>query len=184
MSKNYTFCEKLCSLVLSLILLSLPSIQSWAQSATAPTNRLDAGTQLALRLTEQVSTENMAGSGIINAEVTTDVYSSDGYRVLIKAGTPAFLEFSTEPNGSWGKAGKVSITYAYTKTIDNKQVPLRLSYAKKGDSNLFGVILISALFFPIGLVAGCFKGSMPRIDNGTVIPAHIMQDIMTEPIDK
>ena len=65
-------------------------------------------------------------------KLITDVYSADGTRVLIKAGTPAFIEFTAERNGSWGKAGKICLTHATTKTVDNKRVSLRLSSCKNG----------------------------------------------------
>ena len=108
------------------------------------------------------------------------MYSADGTKVLIKAGTPAFIEFSADPNGTWGKAGKICLTHATTKTIDNKRVSLRLSSCKNGGSKLGGVIALSVLFFPLGLISGCMKGSMPKIPAGTTFNASVMQDITVE----
>ncbi|MDE6488977.1 MAG: hypothetical protein K2L46_06825, partial [Paramuribaculum sp.] len=98
----------------------------------------------------------------------------------IKAGTPALIEYSSEPNGSWGKAGKICLTHATTKTIDNKRISLRLNSCKNGGGKLGGVIALSVLFFPIGLISGCMKGSMPKIEQGSTFHASTMQDIVVE----
>lgn len=135
---------------------------------------------MVLRINENFKVANKAESGSINSIVETDVYSADGTKVLIKAGTPAFIEFTAEPNGSCGKAGKICLTNAYTKTIDSKRVSLRLSSCKNGGSNLGGVIALSVIFFPLGLISLCMKGSMPKIPQGTTFNATVMQDIVVE----
>ncbi|MDE6684262.1 MAG: hypothetical protein K2J94_03675, partial [Duncaniella sp.] len=67
-----------------------------------------------------------------------------------------------------------------TKTIDNKRVSLRLSNCQKGGSKIGGVITLSVIFFPIGLFSGFMKGSMPKIPNGTIFNASVMQDVTVE----
>lgn len=133
-----------------------------------------------LRVNEAFNVDNKADTGTISSIVETDVYSSDGSQVLIKAGTPAFIEFQAEPNDSWGKAGRICLTHATTKTVDNKRVSLRLSSCKKGGSKLGGVIVLSVLLFPLGLISGCMKGSMPKIQQGTTFSASTMQDVMVD----
>ena len=87
---------------------------------------------------------------------------------------------STWKKSNGGKAGKICLTHATTNTIDNKRVSLRLSSCKNGSSKLGGVIILSVLFFPIGLISGCMKGSMPKIQQGTTLNASTMQDVMVE----
>lgn len=160
------------------LMFALPS-QALAQS-TSRSNVLDFGAPVVLTVSETVKMNNNAENGIINALVANDVYSADGSRVLITAGTPAMVEFSLDPNGSWGKAGKVCMTNANTKTIDNKRVSLRLSSCEKGGSTLGGVIVLSILFFPIGLLSGLMKGGNPTIQQGTVINATVAQEVAVE----
>lgn len=166
--------------MLMAILMVCQPLESVAQTTVNRSKLLENGTQLVLRVNETFKAENKADSGTISSIVETDVYSSDGSQVLIKAGTPAFIEFSAEPNGSWGKAGKICLTHATTKTIDNRSVSLRLSSCKNGGSKLGGVIALSVLLFPLGLISGCMKGSMPKIQQGTTFNASTMQNVMVE----
>jgi len=168
------------SSVLIIALMLCSPLEALAQPSVNRGNVLESDTQLVLRVNEEFKAESKADTGTISAVVETDVYSADGSRVLINAGTPAYIEFSAEQNGSWGKAGKICLTHATTKTIDNKRVSLRLSSCKNGGSKLGGVIAISVLFFPLGLISGCMKGSMPKIQQGTTFNAYIMQDVAVE----
>ena len=55
-----------------------------------------------------------------------------------------------------------------------------LVVVKMGGSKLGGVIVLSVLLFPLGLISGCMKGSMPKIQEGTTFNASVMQDISVE----
>ncbi len=138
---------------------------------------LESGSPVVLKVCENVNFSNKADNGTITAVVDNDVYSADGAHIVIKSGTPATIEFDAESNSSWGKEGKVCMTSASTRTIDNKKVSLRLSSCRKGESRIGGVIVLSVLFFPFGLVSGCMKGSMPKISKGTTFNATTTQDI-------
>lgn len=168
------------SAILAMFLILSAPIESLAQTAASKNYLLENGTQMLISVNEGFNPANMTEAGTISAIVKTDVYSADGTQVLIKAGTPAFIEYTAEPNGSWGKAGKLCLISAYTKTVDNRQVPLRLGSCKNGGSRLGGVIALSVIFFPIGLISGCMKGSMPKIAQGTTYNAFVMQDIMAD----
>lgn len=177
MKKHFELFKSVVSSILAIALMFCAPVESLAQSVNNRGNVLENGTQLVLRVNENLNLDSKAESGAINSTVETDVYSADGTRVLIKAGTPAYIEFTAESNGSWGKAGKICLTSAHTKTIDNKRVSLRLSSCKNGGSKLGGVIALSIIFFPLGLISGCMKGSMPKIPQGTTFNASVMQDI-------
>lgn len=169
----------LISLMLVFALMfALPS-QAIAQS-TNRSNLLGYGAPVVLTVSETVKMNNSAESGLINATVANDVYSADGSRVLISAGTPAIIEYSLDSNGSWGKAGKVCMTNATTSTIDNKRVSLRLSTCKKGSGRVGGVIALSIIFFPIGLLSGLMKGGNPKIQQGTVLNTTVTQEVVVE----
>ena len=165
--------------IIVAIAICLP-LESFAQATINRSNLLETGSQLILSVDENFKADNKAESGTITATVQSDVYSADGSKVLIKAGTQAFIEFTIDSNGAWGKAGSVCVTNAFTKTIDNKRVALRLSSCKKGGSRLGGVIVLSVLFFPIGLLSGFMKGGMPKIQKGTTFNATVMQDILVD----
>lgn len=180
MKKEIELWKGIVSFVLIIALMLCTPFQMLAQTSNSRSNILENGTQMILRVNEKFKADKKSAISTINSIVDKDVYSADGTRVLIKAGTPAYIEFSVDPNGSWGKAGKICLTHATTKTIDNKRVSLRLSSCKNGGSKLGGVIVLSVLFFPIGLISGCMKGSMPKIQGGTTFNAFVMQDITVE----
>lgn len=180
MKKEIDFWKSIVSCVLVVALMLCTPFESLAQASISRSGLLENGTQMILRVNENFTADNKADTGTINSIVESDVYSADGTRVLIKAGTPAFIEFSAESNGSWGKAGKICLTHATTKTVDNKRVSLRLSTCKNGGSKLGGVIVLSVLLFPLGLISGCMKGSMPKIQSGTTFNASVMQDVIVE----
>lgn len=180
MKKENELWKSVVSCILIVTLMFCSPFEVLAQSSNSRSNVLENGTQMVLRVNENFKADNKADTGAINSIVETDVYSADGTKVLIKAGTPAFIEFSADPNGSWGKAGRICLTHATTKTIDNKRVSLRLSSCRNGGSKLGGVIALSVLFFPLGLISGCMKGSMPKIPAGTTFSATVMQDITVE----
>jgi len=160
-------------LIFALVLCN--PICALAQSAKS--NLLEEGTSVVLRVNEEVKTSNETEDGVINATVDNDIYSADSTKVLIAKGTPALIEFNVNPNGSWGKAGRVCLTSATTKTVDNKKVALRLSSCKNGGGKLGGVIALSVIFFPFGLISGCMKGGMPKIESGSTFDALITEDI-------
>ena len=180
MKKEKELRRSIVSCVLIVALMFCSPFEALSQSPKGMGNVLENGTQMVLRVNENFKADNKADTGTINSIVETDVYSADGTKVLIKAGTPAYIEFTAEPNGSWGKAGKICLTHATTKTIDNKRVALRLSSCKNGSSKLGGVIVLSVLLFPLGLISGCMKGSMPKIQEGTTFNASVMQDLTVE----
>ena len=180
MKKEKNLFRSAVSCVLIFVLTLCTPLEVLAQTVNNRSNILEDGTQLLLRVNEEFKADSHTESGVINSTVESDVYSADGSRVLIKSGTPAFIEYIIEPNGAWGKAGKICIVSASTRTIDNKRVALRLNKCKNGSSKIGGVIALSVLLFPIGLISGCMKGSMPKIQQGSIFNATTMQDVVVE----
>lgn len=180
MKQEITLWRSVVSSMLIAALMFCAPFDAVAQSSNNRSGLLEYGTPVELRVNENFDSADRANSGHISSIVVTDVYSADGTRVLIKAGTPAYIEFSAESNGSWGKAGKLCLTYASTRTVDDKRVSLRLSSCMKGGGKLGGVIVLSVLLFPLGLISGCMKGGMPKIQRGTAFNASVMQDVIVE----
>ncbi len=48
------------------------------------------------------------------------------------------------------------------------------------DNSTGGVIALSIVFFPLGLLSGFMKGSMPKIKSGATVKATITQDLNIE----
>lgn len=172
--------EGIVSGMLILALVLCPALESFAQSSVDRSNLLENGMETILRVDEYFKPDSNTNSGVIRAVVDSDVYSADGSKVLIKGGTPATIEYSAELNSSWGKAGKVCLNHAYTRTVDNKRVALRLGSCRNGDSNLAPVVILSVIFFPIGLISGLIKGTKPEITQGSTFTATVMQDMQVE----
>lgn len=162
------------AIMIAVMMFCLPS------EAIARTSLLQNGTDVILSVSENFKADSHDDSGIINATVVSDVYSADGSTVLINAGTPATIEYSAQSNGCWGKAGKICLNKATTRTVDNSQVSLNLGNCRTGGSRLGGVIVLSVLFFPIGLISGCMKGSMPEISQGSTFSASVARDVTVE----
>lgn len=168
--------KKIVACVLATVMLTYAPVEALARSGYNRSNILEGGTQMILRVDDDSDFSEKTESGVIYSHVETDVYSSDGMRVLIEAGTPACIEYTLEPNRSWGQAGRVCLTHATIRTVDNKHIPLRMGSCRKGNSTIGGVIALSVLFFPLGLISGLMKGSMPVIKEGTPFGAYVLQD--------
>lgn len=178
--KKTDLMEGIVSCMLIIALMLCPSLEAFAQSSANKGKMLESGSPTILRVDENIKPDSNTNSGIIRAVIDSDVYSADGSTVLIKGGTPATIEYSSERNGSWGKAGKLCLNHAYTRTVDNKRVSLRLGSCRNGDNNVAPVVILSVIFFPIGLISGLIKGTNPEIQAGSTFTATVMQDILVE----
>ena len=93
MKKENELWKSVVSCILIVTLMFCSPFEGLAQSSNGRGNVLENGTQIVLRVKENFKADNKADTGVINSIVETDVYSADGTKVLIKAGTPAFIEF-------------------------------------------------------------------------------------------
>ncbi|MDD7653306.1 MAG: hypothetical protein SPJ37_00225 [Sodaliphilus sp.] len=177
MKKNNLFLSLVSSVMIVAMLICSP-LQAMAQTSANRANLLQAGSPVVLSVEELYNGSSEQGS--INAVVKSDVYSADGSQVLIKAGTSATINYNAEPNGAWGKAGKIYLTSASTRTTNGQLIALKLNDTKKGGGKIGGVVAISVLFFPLGLLSGFMKGGMPKIQPGTTFTGKTTQDIVVE----
>lgn len=181
-SKNKLFKSIIACVIIAALSLCQP-LESIAMSTINRSDLLEQDTPVILRVSETTKIKSSEKNGYLRSTVDADVYSTDGTRILIKAGTRAFIDFSIEPGKSWGRPGKICFTHARTRAIDHKSISLRLSNYEKGNSNLAPVIIISIALFPFGLFSGFMKGSMPTIDQGTTFNALVMQDVSVAQYD-
>ena len=177
MKKNNLFLSLVSSVMIVAMLICSP-LQAMAQTSANRANLLQAESPVVLSVEELYNSSSEQGS--INAVVKSDVYSADGSQVLIKAGTSATINYNAEPNGAWGKAGKIYLTSASTRTTNGQLIALKLNDTKKGGGKIGGVVAISVLFFPLGLLSGFMKGGMPKIQPGTTFTGKTTQDIVVE----
>lgn len=177
MKTGITPCKSLLSCILILALMFSTPFGAFAQTAESKSDLLANKTQVILRIDEEFKSKKKTDTGVIRALVESDVYSADESRVLITAGTPAFIEYSLERNGAWGKAGRINLSYVTTKTVDNKNILLSVNSSKRGGSSVGAIVMLSIIFFPIGLVSGAIKGSMPFFTEGELLNASVMIDV-------
>ncbi|MDE6288601.1 MAG: hypothetical protein K2M00_07450 [Muribaculaceae bacterium] len=180
MKEKVEWWKRITSCLLIAAMLCCSPIESLAQASVNKAKVLEYGTQVVLRINENFKGSSNTDNGMITSTVAADVYSADGTEVLIKAGTPAVIEYTAESNGICGKPGRICLTHATTRTVDNKSVSLGMTSCKKGGGKLGGVIALSVLFFPIGLISLCMKGSMPNLQQGATFTGLVMQDVAVE----
>lgn len=162
-------------------LLFYDPADAWVQTENSLRQILQTNTPVKIRLTESLNiNNNIPDKGFIQGEVDSDVYSEDSNIMLIKKGTPVYVNYQIESNSSWGKPGKICLIQAKTKTLDNKKVSLQLSNCMRGESNNAAVIVLSIVFFPLGLLSGLIKGTMPIIEKGYVIEGYTLDPTLSE----
>lgn len=168
---------KFFSFVRALVKLAIIPLQTTAQTAAVEQQniaRLVRGTQVQVRVAQEVQSDDM---GEVNGLVDQDVYSQDGKTLLISAGTPVVIHAAFKSNGSCGKPGKVTLNGASTNTVDGQLVNLHLDAVKKGGDKGGLVWPLVILFFPLGLTALAIKGGNPTIQQGTIFPATVTNDV-------
>ncbi len=183
MNKN-NIAQSLISSILTAILVLANPLSALAQTQNGSSYTLEEGTKLVLRVDETFNAAAAPDAGSIVAKVEYDVYSDDGTTVLIKEGSRATINYNIERAKSWGRPGKLCITDTSTKTVDNKKIQLYIGNCRQGNNNVAPVVIISVLFFPIGLFSGFIKGKLPEIPEGMTINASVAQDIYCNPTPK
>lgn len=154
---------------------------AFAQTAVVPivapataNATLRAGTPIALRLLEEVTTkEKKARVGQrIKMEVASDLMVNGV--AVIPAGSPAEGEVTEVRNkGMWGKSGRLEARALYTR-VNGRQIRLTGSFDDKGVTGTAGVVGAIA-FIP---VAGFFvTGTSAVLPNGGEVGAFVDEDI-------
>jgi hypothetical protein len=136
---------------------------------------LRAGTPVALRLLEEITTKNKSArvGQRFNLEVA-DAVMVNGVEV-IPAGTPAWGEITGARNkGMWGKSGKLDARLLYLR-VNGRQIRLTGSFDDKGVTGTAGVVGAIA-FVPL---AGFFTtGTSANFPKGGAISGFIDEDVV------
>ncbi|MGN6597592.1 hypothetical protein [Sphingopyxis terrae] len=144
--------------------------------APVPTNNavLRAGTPVALRLMEEVTTKKKAArvGQRFMMEVAEPVVVNSV--TVIPAGTPAWGEITNVRNkGMWGKSGKLDARILYLR-INGRQIRLTGTFDDKGVTGTAGVVGAVALV-PI---AGFFvTGTSATLPKGGTVGGFIDEDV-------
>lgn len=144
-------------------------------SPAQTSSMLRTGTELSLRLFEELTTEGKhLKVGDRFRMATVDPVMVNGWTV-IPAGTPAVGEVSDVRNkGMWGKSGKLNARLLYV-TLNGRQIRLSGSFDDRGASGVAGAVAMSALVFA---PAGFFMtGTSARVPAGTIVRGYIDQDV-------
>jgi len=102
-----------------------------------------------------------------------------GEVVVAKAGSKAVGEVTNAKKaGMMGKAGELNIRLDYLK-VGGIKIKLRGSRGKEGESGTTGVVVLTVLFGPIGLIK---HGHDIEIKKGNAIKVYVADDINLAPI--
>lgn len=137
---------------------------------------LPEGTQFLVTPLENLSSQTQIQGTKIPIKVVFDVMQ-DG-EVFILRGTKGFAEITyVKSKGSFGKKGKVTLTFRELVFADGQILPLSGSYEKKGSSNTNNAIATSAIAGPLGAL---IKGTSAKIEVGAQLVASSAADLYKE----
>jgi len=176
------------ALTLAIVLTSTPFALSQQQQTTASVtassissettkpspakNLLREGAEVQLKFAEGLSSKTANDGDPVVLILDSDL--KVGSVVVAKAGSKAFGEVTNaKKSGMMGKAGELNIRLNYLKAGDNK-IRLRGTKAKEGESGTTGVVALTVLFGPIGLIK---HGKNIEIKQGTALLAYVADDI-------
>lgn len=134
-------------------------------------NVLRAGTQIALRTAEPLTTEGKL-LRVVQLEVAEAVQLNN--QVIIPAGSPAVGEITDIRNkGMWGKSGHISARVLYVRA-NGTQIRLTGQFDDKGKTGTAGVVAAIA-FVPIaGFIT---TGTSAKIPLGAPVTGFLDEDI-------
>lgn len=144
----------------ALVFLAAPAFAqdaSEAATAEAPGTvqtesvTIPAGSRIALRTVEEISSKNARKGDLVRLEVAEDL-ALDG-RVVLQAGTPAVAELTLAEKKGWmGRAGKLAARLLYLD-LPTGPVRVRGELGDAGQSNS-GVATMVSVFTGFGFITG------------------------------
>lgn len=141
---------------------------------SAPANVLRTGTEIQLKLQEQLSTQGKklrVGQHFQLSVVEPVIVSG---QVVIPVGSPAVGEITEVRNkGMWGKSGHLTASLLYV-SVNGRQIRLNGTFDDKGVTGTGGVVA-AAVFIP---VVGFFTtGTSARVEAGSQVKGFIGEDV-------
>lgn len=161
------------------ILLAAPASAQLAaqpiQAATGTNAVLRVGTEVPLRLVEELTTKGkkLRVGARFHLE-TAEPVLVNGVTV-IPVGSPAMGEITDVRNkGMWGRSGKLNARVLYV-TVNGRQIRLSGAFDDKGVAGGVGATAVSAIVF---LPAGFFMtGTSAKVPVGTIVKAFVDEDV-------
>lgn len=141
-------------------------------AAQAQTVKLPEGTELPIRLEDQISSSTAEEGDRFTISLEDDVKLPDG--AILRAGYRGVGEvIEARNNGMLGKNGKLNVRLVYLK-IGDERVRLRATKGTKGETRVGATVATVILFWP---AAPFIKGKDVSIKKGSVMSAYVDQDI-------
>lgn len=145
------------------------------QAPVATTAILRVGTEVPLRLVEELTTKGKkVRVGQRFHLETSEPVMVQGVNV-IPVGSPAVGEVTDVRNkGMWGKSGHLAGRVLYV-TVNGRQIRLSGAFDDKGVAGGVGAVAVSAIVF---LPAGFFMtGTSARVPSGTIVKGFVDEDV-------
>jgi len=130
---------------------------------------IPAGTPVALRFTQTISSEEAALGQSVSLSAARDIIVKG--KVVIKAGAPAQASIVTvKKKGAIGEAGELIVSARSVTAVDGTEVPLRDTMSITGKEKVGGTVALSAIICPLFLLR---KGEEARITSGSELRAYV-----------
>ena len=140
------------------------------------TIKLKEGTEIEIKLIEELDSSNARIGDPVRLRVNEDVYSENV--LIIREGTKVKASVTVaEKRGMLGKAGKVDFSLNSVSSITNREIPLRAVKNNEGKNRQVGVIAGTLLLSPLFLL---MKGKDVKIEAGKIFTAFVDDDITIE----
>ena len=137
---------------------------------------LKEGTEIEIKLIEELNSQNARVGDPVRLRVNEDVYCQN--TLIIREGTKVKASVTVaEKRGMLGKAGKVDFSLNSVSAINNREIPLRAVKNNEGKNRQVGVIAGTLLLSPLFLL---MKGKDVTIDSGKTFIAFVDDDIQLE----
>ncbi|URW76937.1 hypothetical protein M9980_07015 [Sphingomonas donggukensis] len=150
-------------------------VPATATIAASTETMLRAGTPIALKTAEPLTTEGkkLRIGQRVQLEVAEPVMI--GSTVVIPAGSPATGEITDVRNkGMWGKSGRINARVLFAR-VNGRQIRLTGGFDDKGKAGGVGAAAVSAIVF---LPAGFFMtGTSAKIPLGAPVGAFLDEDL-------
>ena len=138
--------------------------------------KLRDGDDVPLTFAQDLSSKSATDGDPITLTLAEDL--KVGGVVVAKAGCKALGEVTNaKKSGMMGKAGELNLRLEYLKVGEYK-VHLRGTKGKEGESGTTGMVVLTVLFGPIGLIK---HGKNVEIKQGTALKAFVSDDIALPP---
>ena len=152
-----------------------PAAQSQAVAPAAASNAvLRAGTPVALKMMEAVTTKKKAAKVGQRFQLEVAAPIEINGVVVIPAGTPAWGEITEVRNkGMWGKSGKLNAKLLYMR-VNGRQIRLTGTFDDKGTTGTAGVVGAVAL---LPLAGFLMTGTSAELPLGGAVNGFVDEDI-------